>query len=155
MISVPELYATMVHYYDNPEFTKINNTDEFSIYMCRINIQLAHTYRYLVCIVSRDAYFIESVLPLSALRWKVFQTRSMTEQNPRVKKRHSFSPKQNEITQSTIVRQSQTPQEVHYTSGSLPIELSLLANSKNLYDYPTRGTFISALETYHCIVKIV
>ena len=154
MISVSELYTAFVYYFDNPEFTKIKNLDIYSIYMCKLNVQLANEYRYLVAIVPRDAFFVGTAQELSKLHWSVFQTRSLNETHAIIKKRSSYQPKQDGIFQSVIHRTGISDKETTYKSDLLPIEISLLTNKNNLYDYPTEGLLNSALETYNTIIVL-
>lgn len=155
MISKHQLYSDINTYFDNPVFTKIKNTDDYSIYMCKLNIQLGNEYRYLVCIVPRDVFFIGVLQPLSSLQWTVFQTRSLVDAYSDIKSKHTYYPKQGGVFNSVITRKTETKQEVVYTSKEIPVEISLLINTKNLYDYPPIGTLNSALETYNTVLILV
>lgn len=154
MISVSELYNHLVYYYNNPVFTKIKNTGDYSIYMCKLNVHLANKYRYLVCMVQRDVFFVGETQPLSDIRWQIFQTRSLTDSHPIIKKRHSYHPKSNDILNSSIHQISKNNQETKYTSANIPVEISLLSDSNNLYEYPSTGTVKAALETYNTVIVI-
>ncbi len=152
MLTNKELYDAFVYYFDNPNFVKVNNTDIYSIYMCKLRVHLANTYRYLVCIVPRDVFFINTTRKQGDLHWVVFQTRSLTEPYPELVARHSYQPKRDNIFNVILKQISTTENETKYISDKLPIEVSLLANDKNLYDYPKEGPLNSALETFNTIV---
>lgn len=156
MISVSELYSAVDYYFDSPSFVKIKNIDVHTVYMCKLNICLGNMTRYLVCITDRDAYLVGDVLPLSAIKWRVFQTRSLKDSYPLLKTKHSYVPKHGGIFNSLISKTTSTAdRQTDYNSETIPILVTLLEADKNMFNYPESGTLNSAFETYNTIIKLV
>lgn len=148
-----DIYDIFINYFDNPLFTKIKDTDDYSIYMCKLNIYLANTHRYLISIVDRDVYFKGNQVRLSKLNWKVFQTRSLVE-NHNIEKQ-TYQPKKIYPFNIEINLSSQDELSCNYECKDIQnLNITLIKNKNNLYDYPQKGTLNSALETYNAIVVI-
>lgn len=145
------MYSIFIRYFDNPSFTKIKNQNQYSMYMCRIPVQLANSYRYLVCLVKQDVYLTGTQIPLSELKWDVFQTRSLSSIHQGVKGSHHYQPKHGRDYAVSIQRTEIKDEETIYEC-ELGLQISLLPKKNNLFDYPARGTLNSALETYNTIV---
>jgi hypothetical protein len=152
MISVPELYNVINKYFDNPLFVKIKDTGIYSLYVCKLNSSLGNINRYLICITDRDVFFPGYTIFLRDIKWKIFQTRGLTETYPTVKNKHSYFPKQGGIYSSVIRKMSSNNHETRYSSVDIPAEISLLTDDRNLYDYPDTGMLNSALETYNLLM---
>jgi hypothetical protein len=143
MISV---HSVFVQYFDDPLFTKIKDVDNHSIYMCKLTVQLANAYRYLVAITPRDVYFKGKELPLSHIKWTVFQTRELNVKHPI--RTHTYTPKQGHPYNFIIYR---SKDDENYKCDSLPVTVNLLGDDY----YPYVGKLNSALETYNTIVILL
>lgn len=151
-----EIFTIINNYFDSPIMTKISNDDNrFSIYMCKLNIHLSNTHRFLICIAPRDAFFIGSTCPLKDLTWKVFQTRTLPNKYPMIKSTHSYQPKHSHPYNTSIKEVSRTTKEVIYSVKNIPeITITLLQNIENIYEYPREGLINSALETYNTLIIV-
>ena len=149
-----DVYYTIDTYFDSPTFTKTKNTSDYSIWMCKIYTQLSNTNRYLICLVSRDVFFIGDTQPLKNLKWSVFQTRSLSDNHPEILKKHTYRPKQGNIYSSIIELYKSNDSEYEYKSIDLPLTIALLRDDKSPYNYPDKGTLNAALETYNAIIVI-
>jgi len=149
------VYDVLIEYFDNPTFTKIRDNDNLLIYMCKINVRLIGNNRYLVCMVPRDVYFVGDTLKLSELKWIVFQTREMMS-NFKFENVQSYTPKRNGVFNEIIHVEKRTSDEVKYISNENSVlsclDISLLNNKANVFEYPEKGAFNSALETYNTIL---
>jgi hypothetical protein len=162
-----KIYDLFIDYFDNPIFTKMNNSstvntqgtlDKVSVYMCKLNINLANTYRYLVCITDLDAFFIGNEQPLSSLNWKVFQTRALND-NHDIRK-HSYQPKKvfpynSNITRTSIPNHNIETETKYISDIFNNLDITLLPNKDSIYSYPEKGKFNSALETYNTIIILL
>jgi hypothetical protein len=104
--------------------------------------------------VKRDVFFVGETQKLSNIRWEIFQTRSLTDSHPTIKKRHSYHSKTNNVLNSVIYQSNKNKYEVDYKSQTIPVKISLLYDPNNLYEYPVNGTFKAALETYNTIIVL-
>lgn len=148
------VYQLFQNYFDNPFFFKVKNTDEHSIYMCRLHVHLANSTRYLVCHVPRDVYLPGDRQPLSRLQWIVFQCRSLQASQPLVMGKHGYRPKQGYPYNSSIVRVFADAEQTRYAVDKLPLEVTLLPDAHNT-EYPPKGTLNAALETYNTVVLFI
>jgi hypothetical protein len=149
-------YTTFCDYFDNPEFTKVKNVGELSIYACAVNVQLLSSYRYIICIVPKDMRLMGSLCKMTDLQWKVLQTRDLERPYPSVKYKHSYIAKHGGVYESPIVKVDQTQDKnCVYKCSGLPITITLLHNEALLYAYPSTGVLNSALETYNTIIELI
>lgn len=139
-------------------FTKIKNVDSFSMYVCQLNIQLAHQHRYLIALVPKNVHFSGHTLPFLQLNCTVFQTRKLDEVFHGLRP-HTYQPKNVCPYDQEIVEIKRNDTMVSYKTNnsstiSSTIQIHLLNDSTNQYDYPKLGRLNSALETYNCVIEL-
>jgi hypothetical protein len=147
------VYTVISEYFDNPILTKIEDKDNLSIYMCKINSLLANNHRYIVAMTDRDVFFFGYERPLQELNWKIFQTRSIpTQHNIR---KHNYRPKNDYPYNEEIIQtyKDTTVSEYVFNKQQLPLKVTLLHTEKSLFEYPPSGTLAGALETYNTIIQ--
>lgn len=152
------IYDLFIDYFDTPVFTKLKNVEDYSIYMCKLNVHLANLTRYLVCIVPKDVFFSGDTQSLKDLKWKVFQTRELSESHTEIRHKHFYKPKQGNVFQTPIEKIGMDGNNTKYRTSENFLrncEITLLFNPKSLFDYPKNGTFNSALETYYTMVELI
>lgn len=152
-MDIQQFKAILADYYDNMYFYKIKNIDNhYSMYVCKLNVHLANTQRYLIALTPVDLYNVGNAVRLSDLNWQIFQTRSLSE-NFKVDKQ-LYRPKQTSPYNTKIESFENTPEHKSYKIKDCPIVISLLHDDKNLYEYPDIGTLCAALETYKTIITL-
>ena len=143
------IHDVVQRYFENPLFTKTKNVDEYSIYKCPIHLHLTNVYRFLVCIVPRDAFLIGHERALSQLKWTVFQTRELSK--PEQMRKHSYQPKNTGIFKAPIHLKSREDSTIDYLCPQIKnVTISLL--KKQGITYPDNGFLNSAFETYQTIL---
>lgn len=150
------IYQLFDVYFDSPTMTKTRNNVEQdeSVYMARLNIQLANQYRYIIATTKMDAHFIGDEIPLAQLKWHNLQTRALPA-NHNIR-RHSYDPKKQYPFNAEINRVYHDDHESRYACSIIPnIEFILLTTKDMMYDYPATGKFNSALETYNTVVRLI
>lgn len=142
-------------YYDSPVMQKIRNSNNKSIFMCRIASLLLKEKRYLIAICPVDNSDIDSLSPLKDLTWEIFQTRCLDNE---------------EYTNKDIIKQAYNSKrnphiELHRTSKNSEysiykpidtkhnIEITLLNTTQDEYEYPENGSIIACLETFQTIIR--
>lgn len=139
-------------YFDHPWMQKVKDENSTtSVYMCRIASLLLNEQRYLVAITSHDTNPIGHTVRLSDLYWTCFQSRVLESDAFVTVLQHSYVTKRE--LQMPVVRTQATPSYSTYRADNLPIEITLLHTSNDVYEYPTKGTLASCLETFRTIVR--
>ena len=135
------IYDIFSNYYDNPLLYKIKDENGFSL----------NEKRFLIVTTKGT---LEQQKRLRNIPWLTLQVRTLTNNNqynhlPVFKYKVKRLPEYNE----PLVVQSRTKEITHYKTSKLPINVSLLHSKGLEYEYPNDGTLISALETFHTIIK--
>lgn len=143
------MYQAITEYYNNPLFTKIENKNNLSVYVCKIK-SLLNTSQYLVANVDIDVFFNGQQQSLSNLKWKTFETKSLKE-NYNIKPVVHI-PKKNGLYCTPITRVYKDNTKSVYDSTDLPVIITLLVDAQNMYDYPDKGALNSSLETFNTIL---
>jgi hypothetical protein len=144
------IYDMFAEYFDNPFMTKIEDTNEGSLYFSKIHSLLSRDYRYLVAFVPRNQSKPGTQRVLSQLNWFSFQTRTLPD-NYTIDT-HNYGIKQGPPMNDRIYILNRTEDYATYTSKVLPIKIKLLSVKKGKYEYGERGTLAAALETYNTII---
>jgi len=142
-------------YFDMPYMQKVKNQEDTSIYMCRIASLLLNEKRYLVAVTSLDENDVGSVLKLSDLSWKYFQSRILDGNEYVSIVSHSYVTKRD--LSWPVVKTKATKEYSVFVeeTQTYPVEITLLHTSSDEYEYPSRGTLDSCLETYQTIMRFV
>jgi hypothetical protein len=143
------MYKVIADYYENPVFTKIENRDSFSVYMCKLKT-LLNIHQYLIAFVDIDVFFKGQEQRLSALNWTTFQTRSLKE-NYNIKP-FVHTPKKGGVYNTVITRVHKDAEQSVYDSRELPVIITLLVDTQNMYEYPDKGALNSSLETFNTVL---
>lgn len=147
------IYALFQKYFGNLVFTKIKDTNQGSVYYCRLNTHIGNAIRYIICICNTDGSIVGSERPLTELPWKVLQTRELNEFH-RLKKQTYF-PKQTTPFDVPINVVEKTKEYYRYqvkSSEPFNVDIILLVDEKSTYNYPDVATLSSALETFKTLV---
>ena len=141
-------------YFNFPNFKKIKDINENSIYMVKINCLLSNKYRYLIAIVLKDINNIGSFIKLSDLNLISFQTRTLDDKHNI--ESHNYQPLMSGPLTAKIKRTDILPELSKYKCDKFPIEILLLHKKKDIQsEYQTNGNIISALETYETIINFI
>jgi hypothetical protein len=108
------VYKMIAHYFDNPTLHKIEDKNSHSLYAVKVHSLLGTEYRYLIAIIEQDNNPIGTPFPLSSLRWKAFQTRTLTEHYnvPTI----SYEIKKHRPYNSSLQLQQRTNTHTQYSS---------------------------------------
>ena len=145
------IYDIFSDYYDNPLLYKIKNENGFSLFGIQLPSLLLNEKRFLI--VTTNGNF-DNQRRLRNIPWLTLQVRTLTNNNQynnlptfkyKVKRKSEFNE-----PLSVVHR---TKEITNYKTEKLPINVSLLHSKGLEYEYPNDGTLISALETFHIIVK--
>ena len=145
------IYDIFSNYYDNPLLYKIKDENGFSLFGIQFPSLLLNEKRFLIVTTKGT---LEQQKRLRNIPWLTLQVRTLTNNNqynhlPVFKYKVKRLPEYNE----PLVVQSRTKEITHYKTSKLPINVSLLHSKGLEYEYPNEGTLISALETFHTIIK--
>ena len=146
------LYDSFVTYFNNPVMTKTKNTTENSIYMVKTMCMLSTKCRYLVAIIPLDKKPIGYKIKLSNLNWVSFQTRTLIGNFSNVGS-VDYLPEKKGNLMSGIERISKNEKSSLYFCDNFPISITLI-NDDNINEYQSKGTIISALETYNTVIML-
>jgi len=147
------VYRLFATYFDNPTLYKIDDRENHSIYAVRIYCLLGAEYRYLMAIVDIDSNAKNTSYPLSSLRWKALQTRTLTEYHeiPTV----TYNIKRKEPFNSPITVKNRSKTHTEYTHDTYPFTVTLLHKpNSSEYEYPNKGTITTSLETFSTIITV-
>lgn len=91
--SLKNFYELLDNYFESPTLEKVQDTQNTSVYMCKIHTLLASPEkRYIVAITNQDKNPIGKKIPLENINWKSFQTRSFANVEKNIIT-HKYSPK--------------------------------------------------------------
>lgn len=142
-------------YYDQPNLQKVKEQDGTSVYMCRISSLLLKEHRYLVAMASSDTNPMGHIMPLSDITWKYFQARALEGDEYSGILQHTYVTKR-EMDWPVIKVKSTKEYSVFVDDkGCFPVEITLLHTSDDEYEYPSRGSFASCLETFQTMMRFV
>jgi len=147
------VYFMICNYFDNPDMIKMKETDGMSVYMCKIATMLKNLNRYLIVIVPGDKNPVESSTKLKELKWVCFQSRSLEEYHNL--RKHSYLPKREDPYNTKISVSKRDPYKSEYRSQKFNnINITLLHQKPNEFEYPNEGTISAALETFRTIITL-
>lgn len=146
------IYKLLSYYFDNPTLHKIEDKNSHSMYAVKIHSLLGTEYRYIIAITEQDYNPIGTPFPLSNLRWKALQTRTLTENYnvPTV----SYNVKRKQPFNTSIELKNRTNTHTEYSSKELPITVTLLHKQNLAHEYPNKGTIVTAIETYYTVITV-
>ncbi len=149
-----KIYDAFTSNFKNPTFTKMRDTDQFSIYMSKIYCLLGTTQRYIVLFTNIDVYTIGTTREMADILWVSLQTRNL-EENHDIPL-HTYQAKRGTILDAEIVRSFSGFDASEYscpTIKNLKVTIIHKKGSDSL-SYANKGTILSALETYSTIVLL-
>lgn len=144
------VYKLFADYYDNMVLYKIKDDGNFSLYAAKLQCLLLNEDRYIIALIPRDNYPYMRQQNIGQLRWKCLQIRNLEEgyQLPK----QAYSQKRSNDYQRRIILQSRDNDITTYEVEELPVKISLMHKLGQKYEFPDRGTLVSALETFRTIV---
>lgn len=175
-----EIYNSLVDYYGDLVFTKLNsrNTSDgntYGLYYFKVGCMLCIDNRYLLAIVKEDLSVpIGSQMYLSNLNWISFQTRSIDDfssvnpHNIKIKQQNVNNKRNNFIDMEMIFgKDGEKTDRVYYEcSQHYPISVDIMkrkSKEKNIYDmmdgyekeyYTPTCSLQTLLESYQCVLTI-
>lgn len=144
-----DLYDYFTSYFNNPSMTKVENTNNTSMYICRI-MTLLNENRYLIVNVLETDHKVGHKTDMVNLKWLSLQTRMLNSIYDIPK--HRYTPMKYPPLYKDIIRTQKQNDYSTYNCAVYPIEVTLLNIKKSYHDFPNRGTILSALETYSTII---
>lgn len=145
-----KIYGLITEYFNKPVMTKIKDVETYSMYMCKMYCLLTNECRYLVAFSLRDSTPLNSLSPLSDIKWVSFQTRTLEDKHEL--DTHGYQPKRIDALNKMIKKESVNKDSTVYTCPDIPcISISLL-HTKSVKEYSDSGTVLTALETYQTII---
>lgn len=149
---IPEdkkIYSIISEYYDNPIMTKLENNDNFGIYIAKMPGLLINEHRYIFAMILNDKLPIGTRQKLSDIGWDVFQSR-ITDKIYQLKI-HNYEPKR--TSKYTIpIKKYNSDEDNTFYNCELPVDIILIHPKKNFIKYPENGTLAAALETYRTVI---
>ena len=148
-------------YFKNPKTTKVKDTDEHSIYVCKLYCLLNRECRYIIVTIMKNESPVDTVEELSNLKWIVLQTRTLMDAYKNITISHGYEPVAKGPLTAVITKVDVIPAKGDsknlgastYKCAEIPLKVTLLHTSKNTADtYQKKGTVINALETFQTIV---
>jgi len=137
-------------YFNHPTLYKIKNIDErYSLYMVKTYCLLNNQCRYIATIVPIDDKPIHYPLVLRGTKWISLQTRELSE-NYKIPS-HNYQPSNFTPLNKKIERVEQTDEMSTYVCNDYNLTIKLL-QKKGPNEYQSKGTLITALETYQTII---
>ena len=147
------IYSYFDEYFGTPVMTKIKNVDGYSMYMTKIYCLLTNDYRYIIAMVPKDTFLIKAQKSLKDMSWISLQTRTL-KYNHDIPS-HNYNPVNGGPLKKLISKVQNTNEASTYTCEELPIIVTLLhTKSDSKFEYQSKGTIISALETYQTVITI-
>lgn len=153
------IYSAFVEYFNDIEFTKTEDLQQWSVYRCNIHCQLCLLKKYLVAFVGADASPVGTTARLAELKWVCFQTQT-TPKDYKLRSQ-GYQPRKIELLNEKIrvVPGGRTVEKTTYQADSLPLRVDLVPKNKdkqyNKYEYAEEGTLRIALETYSTSITFV
>ena len=149
------MYNDFVNYFNNPTMTKINDNDDWSIYMSKTYCLLSTECRYIIAIIHRDGQALKTQQKLQNLKWVSIQTRTLNDRHDIPS--HSYQPSINNCPLNIPIKRIKiTDEQSIYECSNLPVNIILLHTEKNKSSsYQKEGNIVSALETYQTIINLL
>lgn len=137
-------------YFNHPTLYKIKDIDaKYSLYMVKIYCLLNTQCRYIVMVVPYDTNPVHFPMELRGVDWVSLQTRELSE-NHKIPN-HSYQPANFPPLMKKIQRIDQTENMSTYICNDYPLTIKLL-HKKGINEFQSKGTIISALETYQTVI---
>ena len=140
----------IVQYYQNPTLQKVKNTGTQSVYMAKVDNNLLTESQYIVATCNRDNESIGIMISLENLYWNSFQTRYLKNANAIPFTYTIPKDKKFNILLELVERQEKISK--YRVQNHKSVFISLLHSNQNLYEYPSTGTLLTALETFKTII---
>jgi hypothetical protein len=147
------IYKAFEIYFNNPTFTKTNDTsDSYSLYYARVTCMLAE-FRYLIVVTDQDQAPMGTNVSLSDLQWKSFQLRTLSKEvkAPEI----TYKKENNGVFDDDIqlLKRDKTENKVLYQCVHNPLIVELLPTKKgSVHDYPEKATLEAAMDTFQCVI---
>ena len=149
------LYQMITRYYDTPTLLKLRDDQDFSMYGIQLPCFLLNEKRYLILLCPRDAFSKNSRRSMKDLRWISLQARSLHDEAMASLPLHHYQIKRDNQYAIPLSVFHRSTKVTTYRMDSYPLEVSLLHQRSNEFEYPGEGTLVSALETYQTILQWV
>lgn len=146
------LYSSFDDYFNHPIMTKIKDVHDSSMYMCKTYCLLNKDCRYIIVFVQPDIYEKGTQIPMMHMKWKVLQTRTLSDNHKLPM--HSYSPKKTGPLAAQITRIDVSPKHSQYSCDTLPIKVVLLHTKDDIHEYQPKGSVNSAIETFSTMIHI-
>lgn len=137
-------------YFNHPTLYKIKDIeDKYSLYMVKTYCLLNTQCRYIVIIIPIDSNPLHTPLKMRGVKWVSLQTRELSD-NHKIPA-HNYQPSHFIPLNKKIERVEQTEASSIYYCAEYPLTIKLL-HKKGINEFQSKGTLISALETYQTII---
>lgn len=146
-----DFYNIINDYFNSPIMLKDKDTENYSIYICKLHSLLSVEKRYIIVITLKDDNKIGDNIPLKNIKWVSFQSRTMTNRNKL--QSHKYSVKRTDRYNIPIYETSKDKKAVYYRcEGYNDIVITILY-TENTKHYQSKGTLVNALETFNTIIS--
>ena len=149
------IYNLFVTYFNNPIMTKLSydKKTNISYYYVKKATQLMNTNQYIIIGVFDDNNPINYTQKLKNINWKSLQTREL-DKNYNINK--VFYNNSNILDNYILNVVKREHNITTYYNKKLNIYVYLHhTEENNLYEYPSKATITSAIETYRTIIKLL
>ena len=137
-------------YFNHPTLYKIRDIQsKFSLYMVKFYCMLNNKCRYLTVILPMDENPVHFPFKLRGVKWISLQTRELAE-NHKIPT-HSYQPSNYLPLNKKIQRVEQVESYSSYVCDDYGLTIKLL-HTKGMNEFQSKGTLITALETYQTII---
>ncbi len=149
------LYTNLDIYFNHPIMFKTKDTNDYSVYMCKLYCLLSKHCRYIIAIVLNDGHPLKTQQKLKNLKWVSLQTRTLKDQHDLPS--HNYQPSKSNFINKNIIRVEISDKKSTYKCKDLPIEILLLHKQEKDHntEYQNDGTVVAALETFETIINLV
>lgn len=148
------VYKAMTIFYNNPLMIKFkNNENNYGVYMCKLKCMLNDENRYLFVIVKNDNNNIGSKESMINLPWVSLQTRKLKEDYNI--EEYDYIAKNVKPLDSKIKLVNRNNNESSYICENLGLNITLLHEKNELYEYNNSGNVLTALETFSTIITFI
>lgn len=141
-------------YFENLVFFKVEEKDEFAIYMAKIHAQLiTDGSKYVVALVPLHLA-VKVQAHLNELAWKNLQTRTL-KQSYRIPAQRWIIPQGVPFLKFTMTQRTDT--HTSYRSEQVPFELLMIHNEKKKtrYQYYPTIHLPAGLDSYGCVIHYI
>jgi hypothetical protein len=147
-----KIYEVFTSYFGNPELTKIENKNNYSLYAAKVDLMIKDN-RYLIVVANKDNYPIGKIFKLKDIKWNNLQTR--TSNKDYICNKFSYLPSREAPNNSRLYLESRKDNMSLYTSKDYKFGVCMLhTNNDTKFEYPNVGMIYGALETYQTIIQI-